>query len=109
MSVFEGVLREEIERLESNIFSYKQMLEKLPKGSIFIRKDYNSYFVYRKRREGKKIISEYLGPLDSLDAQDGINKYNEYRRIRNNIQLAQKELCELKKAIKIYDRKRTTS
>ena len=69
MSVFEGVIREEIERLESNIFSYKKMLEKLPKGSIFIRKNYHSYFVYRRHREKDKIISDYLGPLESLNAQ----------------------------------------
>ena len=105
MSVFEGVIREEIERLDKNILAYKEMLKRLPKGSLYIRKDYNSYFVYRRKREGKKIISEYLGPLESAKAQEEINKSNEYKRIKNNIRVAQKELNELKRAVKVYDRK----
>lgn len=109
MSVFEGVIREEIERLESNIFSYKKMLEKLPKGSIFIRKNYHSYFVYRRHREKDKIISDYLGPLESLNAQEEIDKSNEYRRIKKNIKIAYEELNELKRAAKVYDRKRKAS
>lgn len=105
MSVFEGVIREEIERLSRNIFSYSEMLKKLPKGSLFIRKNYNSYFVYRRRREGNKIVSEYLGPLESEKAQEEINRSNEYKRIKDNIKIAQEELSELKKAAKVYDRK----
>ena len=109
MSIFEGVIREEIERLSKNILSYKEMLKKLPKGALYIRKDYNSYFVYRRKRQGNKIVSEYLGPLESLKAQEEINKSNEYKRIRNNLRVVNEELKELKRAIKIYDRKRKTS
>lgn len=105
MSVFEGVIREEIERLSKNILAYKEMLKKLPKGSLYIRKDYNSYFVYRRKREGTKIISEYLGPLESDKAQEEIDKSNEYKRIKNNIKAAEAELKELKRAVKVYDRK----
>ena len=109
MSVFEGVIREEIERVKSNIFSYKKMLEKLPKGSIFIQKKYHSYFVYRKHRENDKIISDYIGPLESLNAQAEIDKSNEYRRIKKNIKIAEEELNELEKAVKVYDRQRKAS
>ena len=105
MSVFEGVIREEIERLSKNILAYKELLKSLPRGSLFIRKDYNSYFVYRRKREGNKVVSEYLGPLESDKAQEEINKSNEYKRIKNNIRIAQEELAELKRAVKIYDRK----
>ena len=108
MSVFEGVIREEIERLSKNILAYKKLLEELPKGSLFIRKDYNSYFVYRRKRQGNKIVSEYLGPLESYKVQEEINKSNEYKRIKNNIKIAEEELKELKKAIKVYDRKQKT-
>ena len=109
MSVLEGVLREELARLSANISAYKEKLKNLPKGTIFIRKDYNSYFVYRKRREGSKILSEYIGPLESLRAQEEMDKSNEYRKIKKNIKIAQEELIELKKAVKVYDRKRKAS
>ena len=109
MSVLEGVLREELARLSANISAYKEKLKNHPKGTIFIRKDYNSYFVYRKRREGSKILSEYIGPLESLRAQEEMDKSNEYRKIKKNIKIAKEELIELKKAVKVYDRKRKAS
>lgn len=109
MSVFEGVIREEVERLSSNIAIYEEKLANLPRGSLFIRKNGNSYFAYRKRRDGKKIISIYLGQLDSEKAQEEIDKSNEYKRIKQNLKIAKQELNELKRAIKIYDRKRAAS
>ena len=41
MSVLEGVLREELDRLESNILGFKQKLSELPRGTIYISKIYN--------------------------------------------------------------------
>ena len=104
MSVLESVLREELARLSANISAYKEKLKNLPKGTIFIRKDYNSYFVYRKRREGSKILSEYIGPFESLRAQEEMNKSSEYKRIKNNLKIASEEYLKLKKAVRVYDR-----
>lgn len=104
MSVLQGVLLEEINRLESNIFNYKKMLSSLPKGSLFIRRMGNSEFVYRKRKENGKVVSEYLGNINSVKAKEQMLLSNEYKRICNNIKIAEKELLKLKKAYKIYDR-----
>ena len=65
MSVLQGVLLEEIQRLEKNIESYEIMLSQLPRGTIFIKSIGSSAFAYRKRKEGKKVISEYLGNIES--------------------------------------------
>lgn len=104
MSVLQGVLLEEINRLESNIFNYKKMLSSLPKGSLFIRRMGNSEFVYRKRKENGKVVSEYLGNINSVKVKEQMLLSNEYKRICNNIKIAEKELLKLKKAYKIYDR-----
>ena len=104
MSVLEGVLREELARLSANISAYKEKLKNLPRGTIFIRKDYNSYFVYRRRREGSKIVSEYIGPLDSLRAQEEMDKSSDYKRVKNNLKIANEEYSKLKKAVRAYDR-----
>lgn len=104
MSVLQGVLLEEINRLESNIFNYKKMLSSLPKGSLFIRRMGNSEFVYRKRKENGKVVSEYLGNINSVKTKEQMLLSNEYKRICNNIKIAEKELLKLKKAYKIYDR-----
>lgn len=103
MSVLEGILQEEIDRLERNIKSYEEMLQKLPRGSIFVRKMGNSYFVYRKRKENGKVVSEYLGNSLDESVQKQIELSNEYKRIKNNYRVAKSELAKLRKAYKSYD------
>lgn len=103
MAIIEGVLLEEINRLEQNITSYQEMLVSLPRGSIFIRKMGNSHFVYRKRKEDGKVISEYLGNMNDKDVQRQISLSKDYKRISNNIRIAKRELVKLRKAYKAYD------
>ena len=103
MAILQGVLLEEIERLEKNIFSYRKMLEKLPRGSIFIRKIGNSSYVYRKRKEDGKVVSVYLGNVNDESAKEEIKKSEDYKRIKDNIRIASKELEMLRKAYKVYE------
>jgi len=103
MSVIQSILNEEVLRLEKNIAQYNKMVLSLPKGSIFIRKIGNSFFVYRKRRENGKVVSQYLGNKKSKEAQRQIELSHEYHRICSNIKVAEKELKKLRKACKAYD------
>ena len=109
MSVLENVLREEKERAQRILSGYENMLEKLPKGSICIMKIHNSSFVYRKYRTGKKVVSEYIGPLSSQKSQEAIELCDEYKRIKHNIVIAKQELSQISRAVKIYDRQRKTN
>lgn len=103
MAVIQGVLFEEIERVERNIESYNKMLNSLPKGSIFIRKMGNSSFAYRKRKENGKVISEYLGNINERNVKEQIELSQEYKRIKNNLRIANDNLNKLKKAYKAYE------
>ena len=105
MSILQGVLAEEINRLERNISSYEEMLKSLPRGSIFIRKIGNSFFVYRRRRENGEVVSEYLGNKNSNYAQEEIKKSNDYKRIKDNLRVANNELNKLKRAYKVYEQR----
>lgn len=102
MSVLEGVLLEEINRLEKNILEYEKMLSSLPRGSIFIRQMGKSKFAYRKRKENGVVISEYLGSIDNDSVKKEIALSNDYKRISNNIRLSKLELSKLRKAYKVY-------
>ena len=104
MAVLQGVLLEEINRLEKNINAYEDMLSNLPRGSIFIRQIGNSFFVYRKRKEKGKVISIYLGNLDDEKVKKEIELSQEYKRIKNNIRIARNELNKIRKAYKAYNR-----
>lgn len=103
MAVVEGVLFEEVERLNKNIKRYEDMLNDLPRGSIFIRQMGSSSFAYRKRKENGKVLSEYLGNIENDEVQKQIELSQEYKRIKNNIRIAKKELIKLQRALKAYD------
>lgn len=103
MTVLEGVLREEVARLERNVSSYEIMLSSLPRGTVFIRKMGDSYFAYRKRKENGKVVSEYLGNIKTEETQEKIQKSKEYKRIKNNLKFAKQELSKLKRAVRVYD------
>ena len=103
MSVLEGVLLEEKNRLESIVLEYKKMLDKLPNGAVYIRKMNNSSFVYRRRRQGGKIISEYLGSINEARAKEAIENYNERKRIKSNLRIAKSELIKIVKVVKTYE------
>ena len=103
MAILEGVLLEEIKRLEKNITSYEQMLLSLPRGTIFIRKMGNSYFVYRKRKENGRVLNESLGNSKDEFAQKQIELSNDYKRIKKNIRTTKSELVKLRKAYKAYN------
>ncbi len=103
MAVVEGILIEEVQRLNKEIKHYKEMLNALPRGSIFIRQMGSSSFAYRKRKENGKVLSEYLGNVKSDEVQKQIELSQEYKRIKNNIRIVEKELIKLQKALKAYD------
>ena len=107
MSVIKEVLKEEIERLERKIFSYEKLLSNLPRGTIFIRKMGNASYAYRKRKENGKVKTIYLGNIEKEDTKKEIELSNEYKRIISNIRATKNELLKLKKAIKLYNWKRT--
>ena len=108
MSAVEVVLLEELERSKNIIISYREMLNKLPRGTIYIRKMGNSSFAYRKRKESNRVISEYLGNINDDLVKQEIEKSKEYKRIKNNIRIASLEYEKLRKACNIYERKRKT-
>jgi len=105
MSVIEGVLLEELERLENNIVYYKQQLSSLPRGSIVIRKVGNSSFAYRNKKVNGKVICEYLGNINNEDVQKQIELSDEYKRMSENLRIVNSELKKLKKACKAFQRK----
>lgn len=102
MSVLEQVLKEEISRLEKIVSHYEQMISKLPRGSIFVRKMGSSSFVYRKRKENGKVVSAYLGNLNQESVQKEIELSEEYKRIKGNLRIAKQELYKLRKAVKAF-------
>ena len=102
MSVLEGVLKEELERIQRNIASYESLLASLPKGYLFEQRLKSKIYCYRKRREGDKIVSEYVGPIGSPEAKKAVEDYEQRKRIDKNLRMMRKEEARLLKALRHY-------
>ena len=102
MSILEGVLREELERIQRNIASYESLLSSLPKGYLFEQQIGGRTYCYRKRREGARIVSEYVGPSGSQEAKKAREDHVERNRLESNLRSLRKEEAKLFKALRHY-------
>lgn len=101
MNILDNVLYEEITKLSAKISTMEEDLLNLPKGCIYIRKDKNEMYAYRKWREDDKILSEYLGKLSSSKTLSKIEKVNEYKLMHEQVKKEKQRLKELKKAYRL--------
>lgn len=101
MNILDDVLYKEIMEKEVALSQHIEQLRNLPKGSIFISKTSSGNYVYRKWRQEGKVLSEYLGSLESSETLSRIDKVNEYRVVKEQIKQEKKQLAELKKAYRL--------
>jgi len=104
MNVLKGVLEEELKRNLRNQKKYEEMLLKLPKGSIYISNRNGKEYIYRKNREGDKVVNQYVCALSNIKmANEEKEKSKDYARISNNLKISKKEELKLRKALKAYE------
>src|SRR5574344_720063 len=97
MSIVAGVLAEELERQKANENSYRGLLLKLPKGSLYCRQIRGHSYLYRDSRQGKNVHSIDIGPAGSPEADQARSDFKEYHRIRATLKrclAAQLRLCK---------------
>ena len=99
MSIIRGILEEELKRLEELSVFYKEKIEKIPRGSISAKERGGNRYIYLARREGKKVIFDYVGK-DVPEIRDALNENirprKEYqaklRQVRENIKVVKRAL-----------------
>lgn len=101
-SVLKGVLIEELERNIEKQKVFSNELSKYPKGSLVIVLIHGDKYLYRKYRDGKKIISHYVGPIDSEVAMKAYGDRKKYLKIKNDLKELKDEEKKLRKTIRIY-------
>jgi hypothetical protein len=80
MVVIEGVLREELQRLQDMEKACEEKLASLPKGSFQQRLISGRSYVYLKfRDEAGKVVQKYLGAMESEQVKE-IRRQIEMRR-----------------------------
>lgn len=62
LNIIRDTLIEELERNERSQRVYAHEIELLPKGSLTVRMRRGLPYCYLKYREGKKVVTKYVGP-----------------------------------------------
>jgi len=100
MSIIKGVLEEEYERLKRMEIAYSSKINELPKGSIQIKTIKGRKYAYLVRREGKRVVSQYLNTNDNQ--MDVLRKQIEQRKkFQKEIRQIQEDFKVIKRAIRL--------
>jgi len=102
MSIFKGVMEDELERNLRKQDAFKKELASYSKGYLSICHINGIDYIYRKRREGKRIISEYIGPVGSEAAETATSERDAYLSAKKALQTLRQEEIRLRRAIKDY-------
>ena len=65
-------------------------------------KVHGDQYIYRKYRDGERIISVYVGPIDSDEANKAYADRDKYIKLKQDIKDLKEEEKKLRKAVKIY-------
>ena len=101
-SVLKGVLEDELERNLQKQRVFSNELNKYPKGSLIVVKIHGDKYLYRKYREGKKVISFYIGPAKSDSSIKAFADRERYLQLKQDIRDLKEEEKKLRKAVEIY-------
>ena len=98
--VIRSVFLDELERNKRLISRYEKEMEDLPKGAIFKRKIGTSEYIYLNYREGKKVISKFIGKTESINLIDLTEKLAHRKELQALIRKLKTEQKELEKELK---------
>ena len=101
-SVLKGVLEEELERNLQKQRVFSDELAKYQKGSLVVISVHGDRYLYRKYRDGKKVISIYVGPINSIEAKKAYEDRSKYIKLRQDIKDLMAEEKRIRKAVEIY-------
>lgn len=104
MAIFLDVMKEELERNIYKQNAFKEELKKLPSGYLSQCIIGGKPYIYRKKRIGNKIVSEYVGvPNDEL-VKKAESDRNDYINIKQSLKRLKEEEKRLRRAIKDYEK-----
>ncbi len=102
MPIFQGVMEEELERNLRKQEAFKAELFSHPKGYLSICRIGGVDYVYRKHREGKKIVSAYIGLPGSEQVHRAETDREAYLLAKRSLAELKLEEKRLRRAIKDY-------
>ena len=102
MPIFQGVMEEELERNLRKQEAFKSELSAHPKGYLSVCHIGGADYVYRKHREGKRIVSIYIGLPGSEEVRKAEADRDAYLLAKRSLAELRLEEKRLRKALKGY-------
>lgn len=99
MGIIKGVLEEEYNRLVLLYGKYQRDLEKLPKGSLSVKEKSGQEYAYIARREGKRVVFDYVGKASSDEVKQIREKIKKRKELAARIKSIKSDLRELERAL----------
>lgn len=100
MKILNGVLNEELDRLNKLKKNYEKQIAKLPKGSLIRKNIKGNIYYYLNYRQEKKKIFKYIGKLSGKELENLLDKIEERRKLEKLNKQVKKDIKKLEKMIK---------
>jgi len=100
MKILNGVLNEELDRLNQLKKNYEIQIVKLPKGSLIRKNIKGNIYYYLNYRQEKKKIFKYIGKLPNQELENLLDKIEERRKLEKLNNQVKKDIKKLEKMIK---------
>jgi len=100
MKILNGVLNEELDRLNKLKKNYEKQIAKLPKGSLIEKNIKGNIYYYLNYRQEKKKIFKYIGKLPGKELGNLLDKIEERRKLEKLNKQVKKDIKKLEKMIK---------
>ncbi len=100
MSTIQHVLHEEYERLKELVVVYLKKLEAFPRGRPRVKVVRGSEYVYLNRREGHKVVDEYIGRVDSEKVQELYAQISRRDQVIRLLAEARQQLKDVERALR---------
>ena len=100
MKILNGVLNEELDRLNKLKKNYEKQIAKLPKGSLIEKNIKGNIYYYLNYRQEKKKIFKYIGKLPGKELGNLLDKIEERKKLEKLNTQVKKDIKKLEKMIK---------
>ena len=79
MNLIISTVLQEKRRIDYMLAKYQEALAELPKGTISEKQVKGNTYYYLKYRDGKKVVSKYIGKKDINELKQQIDRRGGYR------------------------------
>jgi len=99
MAVVDSILDEELQRLAKLQRKYQLAMLKLPSGSISIKVKSGRRYAYRAFRDGSRVITLYIGPVDSAEVAKLMDEVKQRRAAVKEIKAIERDIVRIRKML----------